>query len=196
MAPSSVYALPIDKGIHVSEYAALYNLAWPAARAQKCHLGPTVKEEHMETLRERSEEQGCSRRLFAHNCKKQHCSKSWIMLICGHQRPRFSGGSQSETPSHNHQLHNRLTIQNSMETQIHPLVWTGCRGSRRGHKDPNKTCTWEHICRAGKQFSRRTYASKKNDLFFFSIGVQKKKLHRFPLPTVPFLPHPPPIGTR
>lgn len=175
MAPSSVYVLPIDKGIHVSEYAALYNLAWPAARAQKCHLGPSVKEEHMETLRERSEEQGCSRRLFAHNCKKQHCSKSWIMLICGHQRPRFSGGSQSETPSHNHQLHNRLTIQNSMETQIHPLVWTGCRGSRRGHKDPNKTCTWEHICRAGKQFSSRTYASKKNDLFFFSIGVQKKK---------------------
>lgn len=167
MAPSSVYALPIDKGIHVSEYAALYNLAWPAARAQKCHLGPSVKEEHTETLRERLEEQGCSRRLFAHNCKKQHCSKSWIMLICGHQRPRFSGGSQSETPSHNHQLHNRLTIQNSMETQIHPLVRTGCRGSRRGHKDPNKTCTWEHICRAGKQFSSRTYASKKMICFSF-----------------------------
>lgn len=190
MAPSSVYALPTDKGIHVSEYAALYNLVWPAARAQKCHRGPSVKEEHLETLRECLGEQGCSRDLFAHNCKKQHSSQSWITSICGHQRPHFSGGSWSETPSHNHQLHNRLTIQNSTETQIHPLVWTGHRGSKGGHKDPNKTCTWVHICRAGKQFSSRTYASKKWFVFLFYWGPKKEiaqiSTTHSPFPSTPF----------
>lgn len=49
MAPSSMYTAPIDKGIHVSDYAALYSLVWPGARAQKLHLGPYVKNRHLET---------------------------------------------------------------------------------------------------------------------------------------------------
>lgn len=144
-----------------------------------------MKEELLEALRECSEEQGCSRHLFAHNCKKQHCSQSWTMSICGHQRPHFSGGSWSEIPSHKCQLHNRLTIQNAMETQIHPLVWTGRRGSKEGHRDPNRTCTWVHICRAGKQFSSRTYASKKNDFSFLS-GSKKKEIAQISTTHSPF----------
>lgn len=55
MASSSMYTTPIDKGIHVSEYAALYSLVWPEARAQKFHLGPSAKDRHLETARKHLE---------------------------------------------------------------------------------------------------------------------------------------------
>jgi len=58
MAPSSMYTAPIDKGIHVSEYAALYSLVWPGARAQKFHLGPSVKDRHLETVTKHLERKG------------------------------------------------------------------------------------------------------------------------------------------
>lgn len=51
MAPSSMYTAPIDKGIHMSEYTASDSLVWPGARAQKFHLGPSVKDRHLETVR-------------------------------------------------------------------------------------------------------------------------------------------------
>lgn len=75
MAPSSMYTAPIDKGIHVSEYAALYSLVWPGARAQKFHLGPSVKDRHLETVRKHLERKRymlfANRHFSAHSCKKQ-----------------------------------------------------------------------------------------------------------------------------
>lgn len=75
MASSSMYTAPIDKGIHVSEYAALYSLVWPGARAQKFHLSPSMKARHLEAARKHLERKGymlfTNRHFSAHSHKKQ-----------------------------------------------------------------------------------------------------------------------------
>lgn len=69
-----MYTAPIDKGIHVSDYAALYSLVWPGARSQKFHLGPCVKNRHLETEGKhlgKGYTLFTNRHLSAHSCKKQ-----------------------------------------------------------------------------------------------------------------------------
>lgn len=113
MAPSSMYTAPIDKGIHMSEYTASDSLVWPGARAQKFHLGPSVKDRHPETVRKalkRRDTCSSSTDIFLHTVAgSRFCLKSQIILMYGHRRLHFPSGSWLEIPWYNHQLRNKAT---------------------------------------------------------------------------------------
>lgn len=113
MAPSSVYTVPIDKGKHMSEYMAPDSLVWPGASAQRLHLGPSVKDRHLETVRKPLKRRDtCSSLtdIFLHTVAgSRFCLKSQITLIYGHLRPHFPSGSWLEIPWYNHQLRIKVT---------------------------------------------------------------------------------------
>lgn len=113
MAPSSMYTAPIDKGIHKSDYTAPDSLAWPGASARRFHLGPSVKDRHLETVRKALKRRDtCSSLtdIALHTAAgSRFCLKSQITLIYGHWRPHFPSGSWLEIPWYNHRLCNEVT---------------------------------------------------------------------------------------